>query len=137
MPPAARPLAELRPSSRYRRGAHDYPEARAEHTRQSREWRRQLADAEFGPAHRAAFLAALGMASQVKPAAELVGVTAARVYGRMSWDPGFAGDVERMLAQTCVGRDHCSTVRGYRDGGRCAGCRAAKAADRGARRRRA
>ena len=128
--PVTRPRpAVFQPTSRYRLGARD-EQARDAHNRQSRDWRRGLADAEFDAVDRALFLHALKVTGDPKGAAERLGITLGRVYGRMRWDAAFAAQVEAVLDELCAWIDGCGTIRGYRNGGRCTACRAAKAADR-------
>lgn len=133
MPPKALPIDQLQPSARYRRGARDDVEARRVHADQSREWRRKIASALLDEPTRAALLAAIAVTGEVRSAAGRVGVTASAVYGRMGWDEQWREQVERVLAESCQAGEYCGTVRGYRAGGRCAKCRAAKRADRGSK----
>jgi hypothetical protein len=120
MPRAENP----KPSSRYRRGHRD-PEARGEHTRQSRVWRRALRDADFDQVARTAFLAALAACGDVVQAADVVGHTHGVVYGRMRRDTVFAEAVEDILAGACraVPLGTCGLASGYKSGGRCRSCR--------------
>jgi hypothetical protein len=104
---------------------------RAAHAADTTAWKRALRDAEFPPEARVRFLDLLREQRTVKAAAEDLGITTARVYGRMKWDEAFAAEVDEILAATCLGGDQCGTEMGYRYGGRCADCRAAKHATRG------
>lgn len=130
--PAPLPRERLRPTTRYRYGSRATGD-RVHHAEQSRAWRRALTDSAFDACTRTLFLAALRSLGDPKAAAERVGVSLGLVYGRMRWDNAFSARVEDVLTGLCGG-EHCGTVRGYREGGRCARCRAAKARDRGPRR---
>lgn len=114
-----------RATTRYRDGARD-ARARAAHVKQSREYGRALADAEFPPAERAKFLAELGRIGNMAKACKSFGINHALVYGRMRWDSWFADDVESVLAEVCQGGDMCGRPAGAKRGGCCAACRAAK-----------
>jgi hypothetical protein len=120
----------LAPSTRYRYGDRD-THARRVHAAQSTRWRRGLTEHLFTPAIRAALLAALRETADPHAAAAVVGLTGNQIYGRMAWDGEFAQAVNEVLSRYCHGQTACGTVTGYRAGGRCAACRAAKARDRG------
>lgn len=120
-------MPALRPTTRYRYGTRT-PTTRRAHAQQSRAWRRSLSDAEWTPALRAALLEAIQRHGQVKPAAAELGLPEQAVYGRMRWDTDLAAQVEQELDRSCRAQVH--DVTGYRAGGRCSSCRAAKAAER-------
>jgi hypothetical protein len=135
VPPAKIP--NPRPSTLYRAGVRE-GEPKRVHTLQSRQWRRAVASALFDAPDRSLFLQALRLDRDLATAAARVGVSLAQVYGRMRWDTSFSAEVETVLAELCANAvqhhgHHCGTTRGYREGGRCADCRAAKARDRGPR----
>lgn len=117
----------LKPASRYRYGKRD-PVARAEHTRQSREWRRDLADAAFPVVDQRKFLRLLWRYGDLPSAAERVGQTVMAIYGRAKWDREFAALVERVLTHLCRDNPRCGQWDGYKRGGRCSACRQAKRA---------
>lgn len=128
--PGPAKIPNPKPTTLYRAGARE-AEPRRAHTVQSREWRRAVADALFDATDRALFVHALRLDCDMATAAERVGVSLGQVYGRMRWDGTFSAAVEEVLAELCARRrGHCGTLRGYREGGRCAACRAAKARDR-------
>lgn len=115
----------LKPATRYRYGER-LASFRAEHTRQSREWRRTLADAAFPDSDRRRFLQLLWRYGNLPSAAARVGVTVNAVYGRMRRDTEFAALVERVLTHLCGDNPQCGRAMGYKLGGRCRACRAAK-----------
>lgn len=115
----------LKPSTRYRNGERT-AHARAEHTRQSREWRRDLADAAFPLASRRKFLRLLWRDGSLPAAAARVDQTVMAIYGRMRRDREFAELVERALTHLCRDNPRCGQAMGYKLGGRCRRCRKAK-----------
>jgi hypothetical protein len=119
------PVLSLKPSTRYRHGERTR-HARAEHTRQSREWRRDLADAAFPLALRQKFLRLLWRDGSLPAAAARVDQTVMAIYGRMRWDSEFAELVERALTRLCRDNPRCGQAMGYKLGGRCRQCRNAK-----------
>lgn len=116
--------AAFRDTTRYRYGARDTT-ARHAHATDSREWRRSIADAEFGRGSRRRLLLLLRRSTPLSEAAAKVGVTSQRVYGRAKWDPEFAGLLEEALAEGCPARSRgkCGTSTGYKIGGQCRACR--------------
>ncbi|GAA1613338.1 hypothetical protein GCM10009733_006790 [Nonomuraea maheshkhaliensis] len=122
-----------KPTSRYRAGARNDPEARAAHNEQTREWRRQQSDAEFPSAARQRVLTAVREGQKLTDAARAVNITTNGVWGRARWDAEFSDALEEALAANCPGGARCGTDGGYKDGGRCRRCRGAHRNPGGAR----
>lgn len=124
MPP--KPSRTVQPQSRYRRRARD-DEAIAAHSRASKHYNRRLADAEFGPEHRARFLRVLEEVADVKVAAQRIWMTHDQVYGRARWDRAFRQAMEHILAERCLAKltGQCGSASGYKARGRCLECRTA------------
>ncbi|WP_188196644.1 type I-E CRISPR-associated protein Cse1/CasA [Nonomuraea sp. SYSU D8015] len=129
-----RPRA-VKPTSRYRRGARDDPEARAAHNEETRQWRRQQADAEFPPATRAQLLRDLTEGTSLADAVRRskTRLSTSIVWGRARWDTEFSDTLEKALAANCAGGPRCGTDQGYKNGGRCKRCRAAHRGEPGTR----
>ncbi|MEU6562655.1 hypothetical protein [Nocardia nova] len=114
------------PNTRYHTDRARDTEARADHARVSRTWRRDIARAAFDTTDQAALFAALRAGHRITTAARTLGFSHAAVYGRARWDTAFADALEKVLTETCPAGDHCGTPAGKRHHhGHCQECRAA------------
>lgn len=116
----------LHATTRYRYGERD-TSARVAHAIDTREWRHGAADAVLNDAIRDRLLNMLRRGTPLRDALDTLNITHQQVYGRSTWDPVWAADLEAALADGCPGRtiDRCGTETGYKAGGRCQRCRTA------------
>ncbi|WP_086681814.1 hypothetical protein [Streptomyces pseudogriseolus] len=98
----------------------------------SRNRRRALAEEAFPAEKRTRLVELVSAGAPVAEAAEKVGVSLSRVYGRANWDAAFAEDLDEAAWSLCVLGDTnpaCGTAAGYRGNGekrpacRGTGCR--------------
>ncbi|MFF8809880.1 hypothetical protein [Streptomyces omiyaensis] len=89
----------------------------ADHSAESQERRRALAEAAFTADQRSRLLELVTAQTPVPKAAQEVGVTLHQVYGRATWDAEFAEALDEAGWSLCaLGQDdpRCSTAAGYR-----------------------
>lgn len=127
MPTARKPTTGLGATTRYRYGMRT-TETRQAHAVASTAWRRQLAEAEFPPAHREELLEQVANGVSVRLAAERLGTSHQAVYAWAARDPAFAAELDTAQRAAASPDTPHGTESGYRHWNcRCGDCRAAHA----------
>ncbi|MBO2461573.1 hypothetical protein [Actinomadura violacea] len=120
-------MIDKKPTTLYREGNRSAPVIRGK-SESLRAYRRQIADAEFGPDARAHVLQQVSSGVPLAEAAAQVNVSIVRVYGRALWDEEFRVQLDDALDAYSAPfmSDKCGTPAGYRRRKcRCRNCRAA------------
>lgn len=115
------------PVTLYRYGNRSSRASRAKNA-SVRTYRRELADAVFGPNARTLLLERITAGTPLPDAAALAHVSPAQVHGRARWDTEFRDRLDTALEEWSRPRksEYCGTPTGYRARGcRCKPCRRA------------